>query len=183
MVLAYVPAYIPLLLYFLSEFMRRSPVQEEKRNRGSTALIGVALALMVTIPEAIYLFVPVWRLPHDATILGIVVGLVGVGVRFSAVTTLGRFYSRNVGIQEQHEVIQTGWYRWIRHPGYLGTLLTFLGYAIAARSWLSVITNIMLFFIAYAYRIHIEETTLVGQFGDVYRRYQKHTWRLIPFIY
>ena len=163
--------------------MRRSPVKEEKQDHGSTFLVGVIFALMVIVPETIYPFVHVWRLPHDALTVGIFVGLVGVLVRFSAVTTLGRFYSRNVGIQEKHELIQTGWYRIIRHPGYLGTLLTFLGYAIATQSALSVIINVVLFFVAYSYRIRTEEATLVSQFGDSYRQYQKNTWRLIPFIY
>lgn len=175
--------YIPLVLYFLIEFMRCSPVKEEKQNRGSTFLIGVVFALMVIVPELIYPFVHIWRLPHYALTIGIIVGLVGVLVRFSAVTTLGRFYSRNVGIQEKHELIQTGWYRIIRHPGYLGTLLTFLGYAIATQSVLSVIINMVLFFVAYSYRIRTEEAALVSQFGDSYRQYQKKTWRIIPFIY
>ncbi len=172
-----------MILYVFLESMRRAPVKEEKLNRGSSILIVAALTWMIITPTIIHLFVHVWRLPPFAMIVGILVGIAGVWVRFSAIAMLGRFYSRNVGIQEKHELIQTGWYRFVRHPGYLGTLLTFLGFAFATESWLSVIINVVLFFIVYLYRIKVEETALVSHFGDSYRRYQEKTWRLIPFIY
>lgn len=176
-------SFVPVILYLFLEFVRREPIKEEKLNRGSSILVGAVFAWMIIIPTIIYLSVHVWRLPSYAIVGGTLVGVAGVWVRYSAIAMLGRFYSRNVGIQEKHDLIRTGWYRFIRHPGYLGTLLTFLGFAFATESWLSVITNAVLFFVAYSYRIKVEETALASHFGDSYRRYQEKSWRLIPFIY
>lgn len=174
-------SYLPVLLYFLLEFFRRNPVREEKQNRGSSILIGAILTWMVIIPTAIHFLITNKVSPF--LYIGIAIGLAGVWIRYSSIKTLGRFYSRNVGVQGEHSIVQNGWYRYIRHPGYLGTFLTYLGFAISTSSLLAVGINILLYFLAYSYRINVEEHILVSRFGEKYKQYQSKTWRLIPFIY
>jgi protein-S-isoprenylcysteine O-methyltransferase Ste14 len=163
------------------EFYRRPPIKEEKQNRGSSFFIGAVLALMLTIPEIMYFFTINKYI--SLLFVGVVVGLIGVWIRFSSMKLLGRFYSRNVGMQSEHQLIQIGLYKYIRHPGYLGSFLTFLGFAISSSSLSAIIINIILFFLAYSYRIKIEERTLVTLFGEQYKQYQSKTWRIIPFLY
>ncbi|MEY9972078.1 protein-S-isoprenylcysteine O-methyltransferase Ste14 [Lysinibacillus sp. RC46] len=86
-------------------------------------------------------------------------------------------------MQGEHKLIQNGLYKYIRHPGYLGSFLTFLGFAISSSSFISIIINIILFFLAYSYRIKIEEKILFTLFGEQYKQYQSNTWRIIPFLY
>ncbi|MFT9819807.1 methyltransferase family protein [Lysinibacillus sp. NPDC056185] len=174
-------AYLPIFLYLLLEFYRSSPIKEEKRNLGSSFFIGVVLALMLTIPEIIYFFTI--NKINSLLFFGVIVGLVGVWIRFYSMKILGRFYSRNVGMQGEHKLIQNGLYKYIRHPGYLGSFLTFLGFAISSSSFIAIIINIILFFLAYSYRIKIEERILVTLFGEQYKQYQSNTWRIIPFLY
>ncbi len=169
-------------LYLLLEFYRSSPVREEIQNRGSSFFIGLVLALMITIPEIMYFFT--LKKTNDAwPLFGVVVELIGVWIRFSSMKILGRFYSRNVGMQGDDQLIQNGLYKYIRHPGYLGTFLTFLGFAISSSSFIAIILNIILFFLEYSYRIKIEERILVILFGEQYKQYQSKTWRIIPFLY
>lgn len=173
--------YLPILLYFLLEFYRRTPIKEEKQNRGSSILIGAILTWMVIIPSLIHFFTA-YKV-NSFLYIGITIGLFGVWIRYSSMKTLGRFYSRNVGVQGEHSIVQNGWYRYIRHPGYLGTFLTYLGFAISTSSGVAVGINIVLFFLAYSYRINVEEQILTSKFGEKYRQYQSKTWRLIPFVY
>jgi protein-S-isoprenylcysteine O-methyltransferase Ste14 len=177
----FVIACLPIVLYFSLEFLRKSPMQEEKQNRGSSILIGAVLSWMIFVPILIHIFSD--KETGFLLWIGILTGLTGVWIRSSAMKTLGRFYSRNVGKQAEHQIVQHGWYRYIRHPGYLGTFLTFLGFAVSSSSWLAVGINVVLFFIAYSYRIKVEEQALVAGFGDAYRQYQAKTWKLIPFLY
>ncbi|MFK4291310.1 protein-S-isoprenylcysteine O-methyltransferase Ste14 [Bacillus sp. RC240] len=172
-------AYLPIFLYLLLEFYRSSPVKEEKQNRGSSFFIGVVFALMLTIPEIMY-FITVNKI-NSLLFLGVIIGLIGVWIRFSSMKILGRFYSRNVGMQGGHKLIQNGLYKYVRHPGYLGSFLTFLGFAIS--SFIAIIINIILFFLVYSYRIKIEERILITLFGEQYKQYQSKTWRIIPFLY
>jgi protein-S-isoprenylcysteine O-methyltransferase Ste14 len=171
-------AYLPIFPYLLLEFYRSSPVKEE--NRGSSFFIGVVLALMLTVPEIMYFF-SINKI--SLLFFGVIIGLIGVWIRFSSMKILGRFYSRNVGMQGEHRLIQNGLYKYIRHPGYLGSFLTFLGFAISSSSIIAIIINIILFFLAYSYRIKIEERILVTLFGEQYKQYQSKTWRIIPFLY
>lgn len=174
-------AYLPILLYLLLEFNRSSPVKEEKQNRGSSFFIGVVFALMLTIPEIMYFFTV--NKINSLLFFGVIIALIGVWIRFSSMKILGRFYSRNVGMQGGHKLIQNGLYKYVRHPGYLGSFLTFLGFAISSSSFIAVIINIILFFLVYSYRIKIEERVLITLFGEQYRQYQSKTWRIIPFLY
>ncbi|MFC9446874.1 methyltransferase family protein [Bacillus cereus] len=174
-------AYLPIVLYLLLEFYRKSPVKEEKQNRGSSFFIGVVFALMLTIPELIYFFTV--NKIHSLLFFGVIIGIIGVWIRFSSMKILGRFYSRNVGMQGGHKLIQEGLYKYVRHPGYLGTFLTFLGFAISSSSFIAIMINVILFFLVYSYRIKIEERILVTLFGEQYKQYQSKTWRIIPFLY
>lgn len=170
-----------IFTYFSLFIIRISPIKEEKQNRGSSFLIGVVFALMITIPEILYFFIV--NKIHSMLFLGVMIGLIGVWIRFSSMKILGRFYSRNVGMQGGHRLIQNGLYKYVRHPGYLGSFLVFLGFAISSSSFIAILINIILFFLVYSYRIKIEERILITLFGEQYKQYQSKTWEIIPFLY
>jgi protein-S-isoprenylcysteine O-methyltransferase Ste14 len=94
------------------------------------------------------------------------VGLFGVWIRSSAITTVGRYYSRDIALLGEQTIVETGWYRYVRHPGYLGTFLTYVGFAVSISSLLAVGINVFLFFAAYSHRIKVEERALIEAFGD-----------------
>lgn len=177
-------AFTPVLLYLLVEGIRKPPQGEQKKDCSSTLALAAALACMTLLPTVILL--DQWQTPftpHPLFYTGITLGIAGVWFRTKAMRTLGRFFSRNIGIQTQHRVVDTGCYRYIRHPGYLGTLGTFLGFALSTASWLAVAGNLICFFMAYTYRMRVEEKALVIFFGPAYRDYQARTWKLIPYLY
>ena len=74
------------------------------------------------------------------------VGLLGVGLGLGLVLwsgiALGRFYSADVTLQKDHRLITTGLYGVLRHPRYLGVLLTTLGMALLFRSWVGLLALI-----------------------------------------
>nr|WP_312902037.1 isoprenylcysteine carboxylmethyltransferase family protein [Chryseobacterium taichungense] len=71
----------------------------------------------------------------------------------------------------------------IRHPSYAFSLVTSLGLGLYLNNWLSLLLAFIIPFIAFSYRITIEERTLIEQFGDEYLEYRKKTKKLIPFVY
>jgi protein-S-isoprenylcysteine O-methyltransferase Ste14 len=103
--------------------------------------------------------------------------------RYYAAKVLGLYFTKSVKTVPEQRIIESGPYRFIRHPSYSGALLTLLGFALAATNWLSMIIILVFTFIAYGYRIYVEEKVLLEQFGDRYREYMKRTKRLIPFIF
>jgi protein-S-isoprenylcysteine O-methyltransferase Ste14 len=116
-------------------------------------------------------------------IIGSVIEVMGLVIRVRAITTLKQHFTYTVTKIENHELIEKGLYKYIRHPGYLGQLIIFLGISLTISNWLSVIGMIVPVFIGYLYRINTEEKFMVKQMGEKYIEYQKRTNRLIPLIY
>ena len=78
--------------------------------------------------------------------------------------------------------MSSGIYGVIRHPSYLGLLVSSLGWGLAFNSWVGVLLAALLVPPLLA-RIHAEEGLLQSQFGDEYAAYRARTSRLIPGIY
>lgn len=116
-------------------------------------------------------------------IIGAILILLGFIIRISSIMTLKRQYTYTVTRVENHALIESGLYKFIRHPGYLGLLIIFLGISTALSNWLSVILMIVPLFIGIMYRIRVEESFLIGQMGKNYTEYQKRTKRLVPMIF
>ena len=74
----------------------------------------------------------------------------------------------------------SGVYRYSRHPGYLSTIVIYLGVSIAAVSWAFLTATAVTFFLMF-YAAKREEAHCSVQFGDAYRSYLLRTPRWIGF--
>jgi protein-S-isoprenylcysteine O-methyltransferase Ste14 len=93
--------------------------------------------------------------------------------------TLGRHWSTNLRLRQNHALITEGPYRWVRHPMYTALFSFFVGLALISASWLIVILVVAAILVLYA-RIGKEETMMSEQFGDEYCAYMQRTGRLLP---
>jgi protein-S-isoprenylcysteine O-methyltransferase Ste14 len=114
---------------------------------------------------------------------GIALMIAGSGLRRYCMRTLGIYFTGDVQIVAGQRIIDTGPYRWVRHPSYTGALLLLAGIGLALLNGLSVAILVVIPGIAYGYRMIIEERALTKQFGEEYTRYARGTKRLIPFIF
>jgi protein-S-isoprenylcysteine O-methyltransferase Ste14 len=114
---------------------------------------------------------------------GIVLMLMGMVIRQWAMAALGRYFSPVLGVQQKQTVVDTGPYRFVRHPSYTGVLLIQVGLGLALQSWGAVLIAVVLFGLAFGYRMRVEEKVLVAELGENYTSYKSRTKkRLIPFI-
>jgi protein-S-isoprenylcysteine O-methyltransferase Ste14 len=114
---------------------------------------------------------------------GLALVLVGIGIRWIAIATLKRFFTVDVAIAADQKVIQTGPYRFVRHPSYAGSLLSSTGLGLAFLNWISFAVVVIFSFTGIAYRIAVEEQALMSGLGDDYREYAARTKRLIPGVF
>ena len=121
-------------------------------------------------------------LPDLVFYLGIFLILLGVVVRQWAIAVLGRFFSLTVRVSEDHRVVDIGPYRLVRHPSYTGIMITLAGLGLAVQSWTALLVLLVIFGVAYGYRIRVEEKTLLSELGSDYANYMKRTKRLIPYV-
>jgi protein-S-isoprenylcysteine O-methyltransferase Ste14 len=112
---------------------------------------------------------------------GLAITAAGIGFAIWARFTLGRNWSGTVTVKEDHRLIRTGPYRFVRHPIYSGILAALLGTAIGQGAVSSLIGVAIAL---YALRIKwlIEERFMVEQFGDEYVQYQREVSAVIPGV-
>jgi protein-S-isoprenylcysteine O-methyltransferase len=85
-------------------------------------------------------------------------------------------------VTENQSIIRAGPYRLIRYPGYLGSILIWIGAAAATANWIVLVITLIAMLSVYVYRIQNEEKMVLTT-NTEYAEYQAHTWRLIPFVY
>lgn len=176
-------------IYGLSEvgltITRRSGSQADLRDRNSLALLWGVILFSLAIGISIGQLYPAATLPHRRTIylIGLSLFVGGIVLRWYSIARLGRFFTVDVSIAREHRLIDSGPYRFIRHPSYTGALIAFLGFGLCLGNWLSIVLVSLPIFGAFLWRIRIEERALIDGLGDDYRAYMRRTKRLLPFIY
>jgi protein-S-isoprenylcysteine O-methyltransferase len=160
---------------------------KDRRNAHGGGL-GVILAFTIGITLGLNMprIAPVFDIrDHFAAyfVFGILLMWAGILFRFWAIQTLGKLFSTRLVIQEGHELITTGPYKYLRNPSYTGTLITFVGIGFGIGNWLSIVVLFFTGVITYAWRIRVEERMLLEQFGQAFEDYKKGTWALIPFVW
>lgn len=115
--------------------------------------------------------------------IGMALFVIGLMVRVHSILTLEQFFTYSVAKVENQKIVENGLYQFIRHPGYLGQLMIFLGLSISISNWLSVLAMMMPLALGYLYRIQVEERFMSDQLGDDYLSYQARTKKIIPKLY
>jgi len=85
--------------------------------------------------------------------------------------------------QPSTSCVDSGPYRYVRHPTYTGALLTFVGLGFCFGNWLTLLFLTLPIIGAFLWRIRIEERALTEALGEDYRAYMRRTKRLIPGVY
>jgi protein-S-isoprenylcysteine O-methyltransferase Ste14 len=176
-------------LWFVSEILlnrllRSGSDDRKDQDKKTLGLIWrlIGLANSMGILFVIFIRMPIstsWLLPYSG--LGLII--IGMVIRFAAIISLGRFFTVDVTIRQDHRIKKDGIYSLIRHPSYLGSILSFIGFGLSLNNWLSLPVIVIPVTMAMLYRIRIEEKVLLDRFGQEYAEYKNDTCSLIPYIY
>jgi len=147
--------------------------------RWSALILGAVLLLVSRTP-----FLRTFVFPRSlaSDIVAVFLCVAGMSVAIWARRDLGRNWSATPTIRENHELITSGPYRFVRHPIYSGILLALLGTAIASGNVLWLVA-LALFLGLFAFRMRAEEQLMGSEFPDQYPSYVARTSALIPFIW
>ena len=166
---------------------RARSLRPNPEDKGTTRLLGLAFGLSILA----LLLAPLLNSFEAAHLdLGFPVGWVGVALMFSGLAlrwwanaVLGRFYTSTLRLAQDQQIVKEGPYRLVRHPGYAGVLVLWLGAGLASQNWLVAGIIVILMSAAYVYRIRSEESMLLTAFGEKYRSYMQSSWRLVPWVF
>jgi protein-S-isoprenylcysteine O-methyltransferase Ste14 len=180
--------YILLAVFFAMDFIIRKDktaktVEKTKDDNKSTLLILLTFFVVLVLSIVFNVF-------KIGTFDNIFLARIGLGImvlgfliRIISMLTLSKYYTRTLITVDKQEIVKTGLYKIIRHPGYLGTILIWGAAGLGMTNKIVFITGIILIVAAYYYRIDNEEKMLQQEFKDKYSNYRKHSWRLIPFVW
>jgi protein-S-isoprenylcysteine O-methyltransferase Ste14 len=115
--------------------------------------------------------------------VGTVLMVLGIVLRCFSVWTLKSSFTLSVMVKSGQSLVQSGPYRYLRHPAYTGSIMTLTGFAFVLGSAFAPLVVLAICIFCYRYRIMVEERVLLEKFGGEYRDYCKRTWRIIPFIW
>jgi protein-S-isoprenylcysteine O-methyltransferase Ste14 len=175
------------VLWFVAEKIHALRQKNQPAGDCDKSSLTIWMAADLTIPLGVIIgFTEIGHIQSEANLLGIcgiALMLAGISVRWVAIYTLGKYFTRKVSILEDHRVVQSGLYKYLRHPSYSGFLLGNLGLGLAFSNWLSLIIIFVPTLAAALYRMHVEEEALEQTFGSEYTDYCRATSRLIPKLY
>lgn len=171
---------------YAPEGIRGGRGQAEKRVTRQTVVTGLM---------SLYLFVLMFLLPFlarrglaalpESAFLGwagVLLSGAGYGLVFWSGVALGKMYSKEVTIQENHRLVTHGLYRYIRHPRYLGLLLAGVGVPLVFQTWVGLALWVLLAGVLLQ-RIGDEEKLMASEFRDEWAAYCARSWRLVPGVW
>ena len=157
---------------------------EEEHKDYSFWLIALAMAAVFYLSPLEYLyFSAILMRKAWMPIAGVALVALGTGLFIWARRTLGANYSGHVSVRSDQKLVQSGPYRFIRHPAYLGYLGMALGISLGYSSIAGVGAIVVLFLPSLVYRINVEERLLSKYFGESYRTYADTSKKIIPGIW
>ena len=113
---------------------------------------------------------------------GLAVEAAGLAFAITARHHLGRYWSGEISIKVDHQLIRSGPYRRLRHPIYTGLLAMYAGTAFVTGTWLAL-AGLAMAIVAYARKIRLEEANLRRVFGAEYEAYVRESWALVPWLF
>lgn len=117
-------------------------------------------------------------------VVGIALVVTGISIRLICRRTLGRYYMPQLKIQPGHELVTSGFYRYVRHPMYSAEFPLNIGLTLALGSIVGTVLMAVGILAVLVYRIRVEEAMLSAQFGNEWRAYVSKTkYRLVPLVF
>lgn len=111
--------------------------------------------------------------------LGTLFAFIGVVLWIYSQAVLGKYWSPQLQVQNEHKIITSGPYRVIRHPIYTSMFIWVIGLAIFTANIVFALIA-LLTIIGLILRVPKEEKMMIEQFGDEYKKYMQITGSIFP---
>lgn len=158
----------------------------EREGRGAFAVRFVVFFVLVAFLVLYALDVPWLRalsipLPPWLRWIGCALGVGSLVWWIWAQIVLGTHWSAQLQLREEHRLITTGPYAWVRHPLYTAMFGVSVAFALVTANWVFVAFG-ALSIIGMLVRVPREERMMLDEFGSEYAAYMQRTGRFFPRI-
>lgn len=174
---------IAVLIDFV-EFQKRKEVKKEKKSIVETGTMLVFLFFfyfLVKFQIGQINFIPFF-LKVILAISGLIVLAIGCYINIIGRLNLGKNWSNQIKIYQDHSFISSGVYRFVRHPLYASIIWMFFGASLIYSNYLAFFANAFIFIPFMYYRGKQEESMLIKEFED-YKNYQMKVGMFFPKLF
>ncbi|MEM6700827.1 MAG: protein-S-isoprenylcysteine O-methyltransferase [Bacteroidota bacterium] len=159
--------------------------QDNKTNLEKTLLAITSLGMMIL--PLVYLITPFlsfanYTLPLYVHLIGIAMIPFMLWLFYRSHKDLGRNWSVTLEIREDHTIVDTGVYKYIRHPMYTAIWIWVIIQALLLNNYIAGLSGIIGYGALYFFRVGREEAMMLEEFGQKYAEYKQRTKRLLPFL-
>jgi protein-S-isoprenylcysteine O-methyltransferase Ste14 len=147
------------------------------RSRVGIALVILGFALLWTYVRPTAFRKPMWEL-----VASMVIGPPSVALAWAATRHLGKQWRYQAALRDDHELIRTGPYAWIRHPIYTSMLGMVLATGFCWTWWPMFLAAVMVFVAGTEIRVRSEDQILAERFGQTFADYQKSVPAYLPLL-
>lgn len=166
---------------------KSNQIRTDKKEALEKSLLGLVFLGMMIVP-LIYIFSNIlsfadYILPVSLHMLGLLLIIPTLWLFYRSHKDLGTNWSVSLEIREGHHVVDTGVYKYIRHPMYTAIWLWCIVQALLLNNYIAGLSGLICFGLLYFLRVKKEERMMLQEFGKAYEDYVKRTKRIIPFIY
>jgi len=187
MILAFI-AMFAIRIYFQSKVLHEK--REIKIQENKLSLVSGSIAAITTLLfGAEYIFFPgtfrftyLLDYPDWLRWLGVIALAAGIVLLGAAHYHLGKSFHSLVVSKDEHQLVTSGPYRWIRHPIYTAYLMNYLGGGLLASNLVLTFVPIIFFGLMIINRIPREEVLMRKEFGQEYLDLEKRTGMLLPLL-
>jgi len=166
---------------------RKKWSRDKTRKSDPASIIGIAVQTL-SLPA-------VWIMPrrHQAailplgfwfqflsTILVVAIVIVSLWMMWAALRVLGKQWSLQARVLEDHKLVREGPYRFVRHPIYTGMFGMIIAAGLTWSHWIGFLIALALFSIGTAIRVRSEEKLLREQFGTAFDDYKRTVPAVLP---
>jgi protein-S-isoprenylcysteine O-methyltransferase Ste14 len=178
---------VVMLVFVVQEFSQGFEAPSDStRSDDRWALIYLDALPVVLVTISLSLSLIGWLslpMPRVVFALGIGILVLGVAVRQWSHVSLGRFHQGVVTIHDEHQVVEDGPYRWVRHPMYAGSAVAFLGVGLSLGTYPGLVLTFVGTLPSMLRRIRVEERALESALGERYTTFARDRRRLVPGIW
>jgi protein-S-isoprenylcysteine O-methyltransferase Ste14 len=162
----------------------KTAIAEEDMGTGFKIITAI-ITIIGAAGLVLYLLSPPWWTWTSISLgewiqwSGVVMALVPIFFLIWVHRHLNKQWSIALELREDHKLITTGPYRYVRHPMYLGVFTYTIGLMMISLDVLVILFFAFTIWVNYR-RIPREEQMLIQEFGDEYLEYIKRSGRLLP---
>lgn len=170
-----------ILVWWLAAFFVKRTVERQSMFTRLMTVVATAAAVVLMFAARLPLGLRLPILPHTpaAGAAGAAICVLGFAFTFWARFTIGRNWSGTVTFKQDHELIQSGPYRLVRHPIYTGVLTMMLGSVLFVGTRAALLAFVMLC-VGFKVKSRQEEEMMMKHFPDAYARYKARVRALLP---